>query len=254
MKYELTENTIEYNNCTLYQIRALRDIGNHTKAGQLGGWLSINSTMSQEDNCWIDKDVKVSDQIHIGGDAYVTGDLVLDGHGCVSDNVYIDADGRIVSDMYIKGSARITSDIPGWRVKLDITGKFYLNDYVQIKHDLTSHNQLSLEDKVILDCPLDIGDSNMELSGDTVISMSPIFYHASHEVIITPGYICVDGEKHTTEEWFAFNEEDIFLMNGDRRYYWLGIKEDINTILKTKIETVKISNPNKIHPHSTYMI
>lgn len=45
-KYELTDNTIEYNEKTLYQIKALKDFVD-VKAGDLGGYIEKESNLSQ---------------------------------------------------------------------------------------------------------------------------------------------------------------------------------------------------------------
>lgn len=45
MRYELTSNTVLFAGITLYQIRALEDIGN-TKKGELGGYISLSSKIN----------------------------------------------------------------------------------------------------------------------------------------------------------------------------------------------------------------
>lgn len=56
-KYELTDKTIEYDDHTLYQIRALKDFetidGTQIHAGDLGGYVESEDNLSQEGKCWI---------------------------------------------------------------------------------------------------------------------------------------------------------------------------------------------------------
>ena len=52
MKYKLTENSIEFDNKTLFQIQALKDFG-EVKAGDLGGYIEKELNLSQEDYCWL---------------------------------------------------------------------------------------------------------------------------------------------------------------------------------------------------------
>lgn len=52
MKYKLTENSIEFNNKTLFQIQALKDFGD-VKAGDLGGYIEKELNLSQGDYCWL---------------------------------------------------------------------------------------------------------------------------------------------------------------------------------------------------------
>ena len=57
-KYELTDNTIEYDGKTLYQIKALKNFGN-VKTGYLGGYVEKEENLSHEGNCWVDDNAKV---------------------------------------------------------------------------------------------------------------------------------------------------------------------------------------------------
>ena len=58
MKYKLTENSIEFDNKTLFQIQALKDLC-EVKAGDLGGYIEKESNLSQEGSCWLYGNAKV---------------------------------------------------------------------------------------------------------------------------------------------------------------------------------------------------
>ncbi|WP_412058013.1 hypothetical protein [Bartonella sp. DGB2] len=51
-KYELTQETREVNERTLYRIRALRDFGN-VKAGDKGGFVENERNLSHRGDCWV---------------------------------------------------------------------------------------------------------------------------------------------------------------------------------------------------------
>ncbi len=52
-KYELTEKTKELNGRTLHRIRALVAVGDDVEAGDLGGWVESETSLSQEGNAWV---------------------------------------------------------------------------------------------------------------------------------------------------------------------------------------------------------
>ena len=59
-KYELTNETVEFDEVTLYRIKALKDIPRYdVKKGDLGGWLEEESNLSQDGDCWAFGDAQV---------------------------------------------------------------------------------------------------------------------------------------------------------------------------------------------------
>ena len=50
-KYELTDETMEWEGHTLHRIKALRYF-NDVKAGDLGGWVESEDNLSQYEKCW----------------------------------------------------------------------------------------------------------------------------------------------------------------------------------------------------------
>ena len=57
-KYELTDETQEWNGRTLHRIRALADFGD-VKAGELGGWIEKEENLSHNGNAWVYGDAQV---------------------------------------------------------------------------------------------------------------------------------------------------------------------------------------------------
>lgn len=51
-KYELTDETQEWDGRTLHRIRALADFGD-VKAGELGGWIEKEENLSHNGNAWV---------------------------------------------------------------------------------------------------------------------------------------------------------------------------------------------------------
>ena len=103
----------EYGN----RILALRDIPTKgVKAGDVGGWLGENATLSQEGDSWIgynaivcghaavSENAGIYDNAVIGGHANICGDAAVYGNAAV----YL---GRISGDARVCGMAQIYHDI-----------------------------------------------------------------------------------------------------------------------------------------------
>ena len=71
LKYEITD--IQHpDNPKLFQIRALRDIPLAiVNAGDLGGYIEHEGNLSQEGDCWIDRDALVYDLARIYDNAHI---------------------------------------------------------------------------------------------------------------------------------------------------------------------------------------
>ena len=65
-KYELVESSkIILKNVILYRIKALVDIPNIVKAGELGGYIESEENLSHEGNCWVGDDAYVYNNAYI---------------------------------------------------------------------------------------------------------------------------------------------------------------------------------------------
>ena len=84
-KYEMTNITMEYEERTLYRIRALKDFSD-VKAGDLGGWVETEYNLSQEGNCWIYDEAKCMDNARMYHNSAMYNNSVMcdfsEMHGC----------------------------------------------------------------------------------------------------------------------------------------------------------------------------
>jgi len=94
MKYKLTTESKNINGATLYRIEALKDFGD-VKAGDLGGWVELESNLSQDGNAWVSDDAKVFDNAKVSDDAQIFGDA----------KVYDDA--KVFGDAEVSGNAQV---------------------------------------------------------------------------------------------------------------------------------------------------
>lgn len=116
MKYRLTENTMEYNGKTLYQIEALRDFSfyrkgaweHSVKTGELGGWIEKEENLSQQGNCWIAENVYVFDNAKVEHNAIITGKGIIHGNARVFGRAWIYCENHYKFD--ISDQAKIYGD------------------------------------------------------------------------------------------------------------------------------------------------
>lgn len=77
-KYELTSNFKMCSGKKIFQIRALVNLKNGVKVGELGGWIEKEENLSHigdawvSDNAWVTGNACVTDNAHVAGDAWVS--------------------------------------------------------------------------------------------------------------------------------------------------------------------------------------
>jgi carbonic anhydrase/acetyltransferase-like protein (isoleucine patch superfamily) len=96
MKYKL----VKHNNSSvprhLYQIKALIDIPMHNvRKGALGGYVEIESNLSQQGNAWV------------SGNAWVCGNARVSGNALVSGNAQIYGNAQVFNDAQVFGDAQV---------------------------------------------------------------------------------------------------------------------------------------------------
>ena len=120
IKFELTENSINWKGYTLYQIKALQTFmtksGVEISAGELGGWVEKEENLSQEGSAWVWSNAKVYGTSKVYGDAEVYGNAIIygdskiSGYAKVCDNAEIWGDVEIWGDSEISGCSKVFGD------------------------------------------------------------------------------------------------------------------------------------------------
>ena len=117
-KYKLTQNSIEIDNRTLYQIRAFKDFG-FVKKGDLGGFIESENNLNHDGNCWISGNAKVYGNVWVSenaqiyenarayGKAEVSGNARVSGNAWVSENARVSGDTHIFENAHVYGYARL---------------------------------------------------------------------------------------------------------------------------------------------------
>jgi hypothetical protein len=105
-KYELTQESVQAYDSTLYRIKALINFG-QVSAGDIGGFVENESNLSQEGNCWIydesrcfgkarvSGDASVSDYSWVYGNTVVRGNVTISGHRWLSGSTMFNHFGRV---------------------------------------------------------------------------------------------------------------------------------------------------------------
>lgn len=106
MKYELTDDCIEYTGRTLHRIRALKDFG-IVKKGDLGGYIESVNNLSQDGSAWVYDEAKISRSAEISGNVKIMGNAVISDSAKVYGKVIINGEAKISGSAEISGNAMI---------------------------------------------------------------------------------------------------------------------------------------------------
>lgn len=104
-KYEITDIAHgEYP--FLHRIRALRDIGDKVKTGDLGGFVECETNLSFEpgDDAWIFDDAIACEDAHVDKGSRLFGDVVVYGNALISQGSSLSGHARAEDCAYIRGA------------------------------------------------------------------------------------------------------------------------------------------------------
>lgn len=114
-KYELTNETREFNGRILHRIRAIKDFirflgsddGFCIKAGTLGGFIENESNLDHRYGCWVSDDAMVYGGSRVAMDALVYGNAVIYEQARVGGSAHIYDNAHIYGSSKVKGSAHV---------------------------------------------------------------------------------------------------------------------------------------------------
>lgn len=130
-KYRLLENdTRTVDGKTLYRVEAIKDFGG-VKKGHKGGYIESENNLSQEGNCWVDRDVTVLGNAKVYDNAEVNGaigNIKIYNNTKIFGEAYIIGRGTI-SNSKIYGNAFITTNtsIKDEEITEDVDLKFMID-------------------------------------------------------------------------------------------------------------------------------
>ena len=103
-KYILTNQTITVDDITYHRIVAIKNFGD-VKAGDLGGWIDTEESLSQRGNCWIYNNAKAA-KCRIMGNVVVKGNATLY-------QVKMGADSKVAGNVWVMNSTIYNSYVAG---------------------------------------------------------------------------------------------------------------------------------------------
>ena len=110
-KYELVESSkIISRNVILYRIKALVDIPNIVKAGELGGYIESEKNLSHEGNCWVGDDAYIYENAKVYGNATVYGNAQVYGDAYIYENAQVFGNAKVYGDAQVSGNAKVYGD------------------------------------------------------------------------------------------------------------------------------------------------
>lgn len=112
-KFVLTNATEKICGNTAYQIQAVRDIPRFgVKAGDLGGFVAKETSLSQKGDCWVGRCGYILDNAVVKGDVLVNGqvrdDAVVEDHVLVDYYSIVDGRGTLKGDLQLAGNVCCT--------------------------------------------------------------------------------------------------------------------------------------------------
>jgi len=109
-KYELTSETLEIDNHTLYRIKSLKDFSD-VKSGDLGGWIESESNLSHEGSCWVYDNGCIFVNACICESAEISGRARVSGDAKMYENAWVGKKARISGTAILSGYTWICEDI-----------------------------------------------------------------------------------------------------------------------------------------------
>ena len=107
-KYELIrEDRLDLGVCTLYRIRALRDIPGVVNAGELGGYISGPESLSQAGNCWVTKDAKAFDGAEVRDNAVLWGTSFAASGAIIKDNARLNTESQAFGKVLVANNENV---------------------------------------------------------------------------------------------------------------------------------------------------
>lgn len=100
-KYELTSNFKMYSDKKIFQIRALVNLENGVKVGELGGWIEKEGNLSHNGNAWVRDNAWVTDNAHVAGNAHVANNAWVSGNAWVRDNAWVTGDAHVAGNAQV---------------------------------------------------------------------------------------------------------------------------------------------------------
>ena len=174
-KYELTNESVQIDNKTLYRIRALRDIQGYVKAGDLGGFVQSENNLSHEGTCWIYNDACVYDHAHVSGNAKIYNKANISEHAKIMDYSTIHNEAYVTGHAIICGDSHVYNNVVITDQTFINNSRLYGNAHI---HGKTSLSYCNVQD--FIDISGKMGIYNANFGGEAKIQRLADYYLVQH--------------------------------------------------------------------------
>lgn len=137
-KYELTNDTRQIENKTIYRIKALRDFSN-VKAGDVGGFVGSEKNLSHDGDCWVYGDAAIYSDASVIGNAQVSQNSLVSGSAIIDCDARVYGWARVYELAHISDSAHISSQAV-IRGEASIKGNAIIHGYALIDGQAYVHD------------------------------------------------------------------------------------------------------------------
>lgn len=190
-KYELVESSkIILRNVILYRIKALVDIPNIVKAGELGGYVESWHNLSRDGGSWIANnacvygDACVIDNACVYGNAKVYGDAIIADNASVYDNACVYGNAQVAGNAKVYGNAYVYDNAYVYG-DAKVYGKSSVCDRATVQGKSEVYGIARIESNmVICDGNIDSNDKIVYLEIDGI----PKTFHISRDNTIVVSY------------------------------------------------------------------
>lgn len=149
MKYEITNDTIDYEGITLFRIKK-------ADTGELGGYIEGESNLSRFGQCWVGHKAVVFGDAQVSGDAQVHDYAVVYGHARIGDKAVIGGDAKVFGYAEVYDSATVTNDA-------EVYGNAKIYGHAQISGSSEIHGFTKVKDSKLTNCKI---DARVVIQGD----------------------------------------------------------------------------------------
>ena len=109
-KYELTSNFKMCSGKKIFQIRALVNLKNGVKVGELGGWIEKEENLSHIGDAWVSGNAKITGDAHVANNAWVSGDACVTDNAWVRDNAWVTGDAQVRDNVQVRDNAHVANN------------------------------------------------------------------------------------------------------------------------------------------------
>lgn len=188
LKYERTDDIINFNGHLLHRIVALRDIKGVVRKGELGGYIEGSNNLSQKGNSWVFGNARVYGEASVSGDALVYddanvyGNAFVDGYAHVHGSAHVFDRAKVCKDASVSGEASVYGDSL-------VSDQSHVTERARVYGNARILNKSSVRGYACVHGDATLRDYSVVKDKASVFGIASLF-----DEVIVYGDACIDGE------------------------------------------------------------